>query len=340
MAKTYYEASLWTPQESWRAVRNVRASPPEPLASVLSATDRADVFHMALEQSEQLFRSASSVERETRPILLFYGIGQAGRALAAASKRLGSTEWRGSGHGLKTDLNEMRPANIWALRTSVAAGRSDLFSRASIALASATDIADVRLGEAAANIVEFVHEFDDLRAYPRLAWPGSITLLESWFNAQHPEGIRFPVRVDDEAIDHEFLATVPALSTFSLWREQDGTPSRDNNGNLLVALPITAIDIYDGRAHLRDRQNYRGMDVLVRALGGATTPVHPLMAWWLILYPLSMLARYEPRKWQQTLDVRTSASWSQIEYLADRALDAVPQLLAQTLQTLNDGERS
>lgn len=339
MPKNWYETGAWTPQESWRAIRNLRADPPAAVAEILAAAERADVFHMALEQSEQLFRSAAAVERETRPILLFYGLGQAGRAIAAASKALGGNTWRASGHGLKSHLNGADAANIWDLRTSVTTQRSDLFSRTTLALGSATDIADAKLGEAAANILEFNNEFNEFKQYPRAILLGTVSPIEISFSAQRMRSVRFPLTVDDAVVDDELLTSAPALSHFHLWREEGGAPRRDEDGNFLISVPSSEFEIRDGIGHLRTRQRYRGTDIAVRAIGGASTSVHPLIVWWLVLYPLSMLARYEPRKWQQVLDVRTSASWSQIEFLIDRALDGIPQLLAEALSTLNRSER-
>lgn len=171
MARTYYDLGLWNPQESWRAIRNLRAAPPASLAAALEG-DRADVFHMALEQSEQLFRAAAAVVRESRPLLLFYGLGQAGRALAAASDALSVGEWPASGHGLKAKVAEVHPSAIWGLRTSVKPDQHDLFSRASAALGSATDIGEVALGAAAANLLEFVFEFRDFGEFPRILTMG------------------------------------------------------------------------------------------------------------------------------------------------------------------------
>src|SRR6266536_845586 len=83
--------------ESWRTLRRMRSSPPG-AAGVDEA--RAATFQAALEQSEQLFRAAEAVGPEVRPMLVFYGLSQAGRAIAAASPRLSDKEWRLTGHGV------------------------------------------------------------------------------------------------------------------------------------------------------------------------------------------------------------------------------------------------
>jgi hypothetical protein len=337
MAKTMYDMGLWSPQESWRAIRNLRAAPPDSLASVL-VRDRADVFHMALEQSEQLFGAAAEVARESRPLLLFYGLGQAGRALAAASDALNGAEWQANGHGLKPNVAELRPSAIWSLRTSVRPDQQDLFSRASAALGSATDIGEVTIGAATANLLEFVFEFPDFREFPRILTLGPVSAQSATSVDPVLKPTRFPVRVESEEDLETFLGSVPLLARFAFWRDSNQVPQRDHNGHVLVAVPMAELDLEGQQAKLRGRQSYRGQDVAVRALGNSSNVVHPLMVWWLVLYPLSMLARYEPRKWQQVLDVRASASWSQIEFICDRALDAVPQLLADALIKLNGGD--
>src|SRR5690606_38889440 len=79
----------------WRLLRALRAEPPRGLGDVRHAT-----FTSALEQSEQLFKAAETVGPATRPILLYYGLSQAGRAVVSA---LAASEepWRLTGHGIR-----------------------------------------------------------------------------------------------------------------------------------------------------------------------------------------------------------------------------------------------
>lgn len=332
MARTFFDAGVWTPRESWRVIRSFRAAPPTEVAAVLQTDNRSDVFHMALEQSEQLFRAAAEVERESRPLLLFYGLSQAGRALAAASAHLAWDQWEASGHGLRARVSKVTPAAIWDLETSVQPAKADLFSRSSAALSSATDIGDVTLGAAATNIVEFVYEFRDFKAYPRVV---SINRVHNPGPTADPILLAVAVDLEDEPDVPSFLASVPLLSAFDYQRDTDGAPQLDHNGSVLVVIPRSEFEFKDGDARLRGRQRYRGQDVAVRKLGDSTAAVNPLMVWWLVLHALSNLARYEPRKWGQILDIRKSPAASQIEHLGDRALDAIPHLLAEALATLN-----
>jgi YaaC-like Protein len=88
----------------WRHLRALRHQPP----GRASGGERRRVFGAALEQAQQLF-TAASVHYASRPILLFYGLSQAGRAIAACSTKAGPNAWRLSGHGIDVPDLEQRP---------------------------------------------------------------------------------------------------------------------------------------------------------------------------------------------------------------------------------------
>lgn len=66
-------------------------------------------------------------------------------------------------------------------------------------------------------------------------------------------------------------------------------------------------------------------------IGGEPAERHPLMVWWVVLYALSMLTRYEPAKWTKMIDVNRSEQATAIEFVLDTALDAVPDLLDEAI---------
>jgi hypothetical protein len=93
----------------WDALRATRWRPP---ASASRDLDRQQTYVAALEQAEQLFRAAAGVGVAARPLLLFYGLSQAGRAVAAAA-RLKGDQYRLAQHGIKAcdldgDLPDIR----------------------------------------------------------------------------------------------------------------------------------------------------------------------------------------------------------------------------------------
>ena len=75
--------------KSWGAdLRMIRANRPKFAAS----GDRARTFGAALEQAEQLWRASEVVDPIASPLLLFYGLTQAGRAICASG--VPGNEWR------------------------------------------------------------------------------------------------------------------------------------------------------------------------------------------------------------------------------------------------------
>ena len=69
---------------------------------------RAEVFGSALEQAQQLF-AAASVDYASRPILVFYGLSQAGRAIAACAAAGGMNDWQLKGHGIEVSNLDQKP---------------------------------------------------------------------------------------------------------------------------------------------------------------------------------------------------------------------------------------
>lgn len=59
--------------------------------------------------------------------------------------------------------------------------------------------------------------------------------------------------------------------------------------------------------------------------------LHLLMAWWAVLYALSMLARYEPATWVKLISVDDSQHTVPIERLLERAITHLPVLIADTI---------
>lgn len=97
-----YQDSSYAPTEAvWRALRQLRAAPP----GYAAQGSRKDMFSAALEQTEQLFAAASTVGPASRPMLLYYGVNQAGRALAACAP-VPKSESVLHGHGLFVDKKD------------------------------------------------------------------------------------------------------------------------------------------------------------------------------------------------------------------------------------------
>nr|WP_255950161.1 YaaC family protein [Streptomyces sp. ODS25] len=74
-----------------------------------------------------------------------------------------------------------------------------------------------------------------------------------------------------------------------------------------------------------------GMRVAFPAITGNIKPLHPIIAWWAILYGLSMLARYEPSAWNKAININESRHAVILEILLDEAISACPSLIRQSL---------
>ena len=59
------------------------------------------------------------------------------------------------------------------------------------------------------------------------------------------------------------------------------------------------------------------------------------MAWWTVLFALSMIARYEPSPWRKQLDINRSRHAHPVEKLLDAALDVVPTLIAEAIDQVD-----
>jgi hypothetical protein len=56
-----------------------------------------------------------------------------------------------------------------------------------------------------------------------------------------------------------------------------------------------------------------------------------LIAWWALLFGLSMLARYYPSEWVRALDPNASELSVRIDAALDEAMSAVPHLVLEAL---------
>jgi hypothetical protein len=89
---------------------------------------------------------------------------------------------------------------------------------------------------------------------------------------------------------------------------------------------LKAGHVLDGRL-----TTYRGSTLAYPTFEGASRTVHPLMAWWTVLFSLSMLTRYQPDVWTQMIDVNRSPHATAIEYILEAALSAVPDLVDEAI---------
>jgi hypothetical protein len=91
-----------------------------------------------------------------------------------------------------------------------------------------------------------------------------------------------------------------------------------------------------GKFHSRHTRPYLGDNdrYIFPSIGGDQQALHPLLAWWAILFALSMLARYQPDTWTDYLDVDKRPAVP-LETLLERALLTCPELLLHAIRSVS-----
>lgn len=335
---TYYSQALMTPSESWRAIRSIRAEPPRSIASSLEQRDRKREFHMALEQAQQQFRAASQIDYESRPLNLFYGLAQAGRAICAASHRVGGQgqpHWRGQGHGVKFDPN-CKPDMMFAQHINQDTSSSDLFTLVSHAIDSPSRFGSAPFGAVVNQLYDYTITFREAEDYPRPIADVHVSErpLPTEVEVAVP-GLPNGTDITEEAV-RQLLACYPALTRLPVVLNDDRTVRLSHNpGRCFVQIDRPEqLLLKGGRPHLQGTTWYRHHAMLMPTLGDAQEPTNPLMTWWLTLFALSVMARYAPSVWTRVLSLSDSQISSRIELLLDEAIGAIPELVYTELEAL------
>lgn len=349
MPKSYFVMDVNAAAESWRSIRSMRAQPPAALQQTLRG-DRLRVFQSALEQAQQQFGAAALVGYESRPLNLFYGLAQAGRAIAAASAELYANQtdearrlWKASGHGLSFPDTISGQRTLFEEGVTVSkGGRKDLFSRVSIALNSPLDVGLAVLEDVLVQIPEFRLEFGaTATAFPDLHEHGiyaggSLGAPPYEWEVWLP-GIPISGPISEDAV-RERIARYPALREMTVVVDDNGQVRRSHNpGRIYLEVPRPELlkRGFSSNYLPVGAVMYRHHPLIFPTVGQASQALAPLMSWWLVLYALSMLARYSPSDWTNALSLDTSPISSKIEHVLDSAIDAVPELIAESLGTLN-----
>lgn len=347
---TWFDLSVDKAPVSWRHIRSMRADPRDALAMKLSG-HRSSVFHMALEQSQQQFEAAERIGYQSRPLNLFYGLSQAGRAISAASASLGArgvdaraTVWQPSGHGLHFNTTLDRQLGLLGAPIELRTNNNDSFSRLSIALGSPLDVGTITFEEVLSVIPEVRTTY-----WTTLNAPPMEAQLSKYFGrAEAPDGVsEIEVRLlgferNGSAVADElraYLDRFPDFRSVGIKLSEEGAladPSDEGHVILLVAADQLVQQENDRTWYLRGGLRYRGHTYVAPSAGASSEALHPLASWWLCLYSLSMLARYSPSDWMSVLDIRTSKIAAMLEFVLDVAIDSVPQLISEALAELNE----
>ncbi len=288
----------------WKRLRSLRSQRPGRAAS----GERGKVFGAALEQSQQLFEAAQKVSFASRPLLLFYGLSQAGRAIAAASTAAAGGDWRLSGHGIEVPDLMQRPA---LHELTVIDKGSGSFTQLAPLLGSGTLPDGAALGQLWATIPDLTAsplENGTTEYAPALRLEDAPRTTDNWpgWVAGVPQ--RFAAHPTEQDIAG-FLSQYPSLA------------GHDKADTMVTS------QTDESRQVVKIRWVFP-------AIGGAAQPIRPVLTWWAVLYALSMLARYEPASWTDHLDVDQSRNAVPLETALGLALDTCPQLILHAIRAV------
>jgi len=303
--------------------------------------DRAATFRSALEQAEQQFRAAASIDYDSRALNLFYGASQAGRAVAAAARTLEQDGWALHGHGLKTASLVGAADDVTALSIKPDGKTNASFTRLSYVLGSPLPRL-VTLGELWPLMFETtLHApLGNTQEAPLIVSPGET--LDIGAHGLAAASIELPRAVEVVPVEKrpplgEFLGRYPGLRG---WREK--TPAGtdvtwpEQNQSFELVWELTETDAASGLVVGDRLTRYRGFRMAFPTVAESTLPLHPLMVWWGVLYALSMLTRYQPAEWTALIDVDRSEQATAVEFVLEAALAAVPDLLDEAIELVSE----
>lgn len=325
-----------------KSVRSTRSRPD--LGAPLSNSRRA-LYAAALEQYEELLDAAGRVSLASRPLLLFYAIGQAGRAIAAS--RL-ARDWQPSGHGLRLSVNHRAPMTS-EIRPI---GGSSLFQAVALAIGSAVPTRPCSIRTIWASILECSpYSLDDVLE------PRPLEFWGDWFDSK-PPFVRCRVVVPDamqprgtgtdispEGLERvsDYLSHYPTLSGWELAADFANPANIDRDEGWVIELRVPVGNLggltegpaprwkgFYGRLVEIARPSHRvGEGHVYPAVGGEV--MHPLLSWWMMLFAMSMMVRYHPRTWAQLIDVDKSINAVPLEHGLSHAEWSIPDLIFECL---------
>ncbi len=344
--QTWLDLQTTPPRIAWQMIRNLRHKPPGSAAGGA----RKQTFNAALEQAEQLFIAAENVGPATRPLLVFYGISQAGRAVAAASN-LKNTRYRLSGHGI-TAIGMDAVHNTGLTKLAVQDDGRGSFTEVAGVLKCASVPDETELGSFW-NILPELRRFPlpgaaDIRALRVRSAPKHLvrTARNALVELQYlPDDLAY-VPLDNQSPDDEaeltaerlrvenFLAQYPTLADFKIHGDMNKsiwTSGQPGYRSILIEWQYSASSQNEEEEIDSRTVGHHGQRYAFPVIGGSPLPAHPFLVWWAISYALSMLARYEPNVWLDRISIGSSADATAIEYALNQAIVMVPEVIHRAI---------
>lgn len=327
---------------------------------------RQATFTAALEQAEQLFRAAEGAGVMTRPISLYYGLNQAGRAIAAAAVNVptrvqtpgqNAEPWKLSGHGIHVPGISAGTAGGVLASVPVCDQGLGAFTQLADILGSASLPVKTPSGDATqkVTVAELWETLPDTFGF-NLATRAEFPVL-GFRDTSHRAVPRFvqtasgeiegiPAHIyesnDQATALKEFLAHYPTVGNWGLapgvplatqWSQSPVTGM--HVVKLAWAQPTAPSSVSSPSLEQQVATPYFRDWYIFPGLRENSKPLHPLLAWWAILYVLSMVARYEPYVWVKMTNIDSSVEASSIEHLLESALARLPRLIVDTIDEVS-----
>ncbi len=341
--------------EPWRALRRTRSNRPRAVVR----GRRATVFGTGLAQADELWRAADSVSPLAGPILRYYALAQAVQSVCAAS-RLRNDEWQApAAHGLKLDCPDTGGRILDLREVIVREEGYGLIQTLGRALRSPVLCEPASLAEIIANTWghEWHSEFTDfphpvqVNASWLSVYQGMHTLYvgpvpSKYVRREEVElagsggryGLTFVSPSSDELA--EWFEAYPTLSSLPVTDAVTLHPDEGRMGDEIYALlryPVGTIlprerwgELLDVRRARSDQAEQSGW--MIPTTGSSSQPQHPLVGWHILLYSLSMLARYHPAEWRTILDMDKSGSADELAHLIDSSSEIAIVLVERSIR--------
>lgn len=313
--------------------------------------ERKVVFGAALEQAEQLFAAAESVTPATSPLLLFYGLSQAGRAVAAAAVgKDNADKWQLRGHGITNEHPSTLEPETFSLLKVTNAGKGS-FTRIADILNAASLPTGVQLGDlwcllpessafplpAMGNArpinVNLLHPYDSAQPNFTAVVPVPHDVLNMTDVGSDPSGVTVDWIQKQSAI-RSYLSGFPSLGQFE-FPSGPGQPISvrgygETTTEIEILLPKPA-SMSKEDAIRRITTRYRSAHLAFPTIGDDVRPPHPFLLWWAVLFTLSKFARYEPSSWADLISVNSSSAAAAIEHVLKQSMIVLPEMIHRTI---------
>lgn len=370
---TNLDLQLTPPERAWAMLRRLRAHPP----GRASKGERKETFNAAMEQAEEFFRSATLAGPAVRPILIFYGLSQTGRAIAAVSnnKVVQNTRYHLKGHGIDAKNIDKADNNGLSTVTVMNGNHSGSFDT----LATVLNVASLPNETTIGNLWSLLPESSQVP----LESPHQTRFLEveeapgAVRRGRYVQSVirRIPAEIAGVIDDHNkvtpehswddvkdrvarYLDTYPGLKGAVMDMSDESPIIELSDQGLTVQVYWPGIERANPdepnpgprtvpvRKTVDDKQFiaeqtilYRGVQCAYPEMGQTGATIHPFLVWWAVLYAMSVIARYQPLTWGRLIDVNSSKDAAAIEQILEHAIRSLPELIHRTIFETTEMDR-